>query len=328
MSSEIKNPHDLIFKQCLSDQRIATDFLRQHLPDFLFKKLDIKSLRRCSGSLIDDTLKLSTADVVYEANFGQRQGYIIFLLEHQSTVDRLMPFRMLEYTVKLIRKYIDNDKNLKELPIVYSMVFYQGQKIYDGPTDIFDLFGESVDLAKECMFKPFHLVDLSQIDDEILLSQFLIGAIEFVWKHAQNMDVIELMQRFSDLLLLTKEPWLHKLRLNLLKYILEVNKHTDDQTIERVIQMLPESNGVENRSIADYLRQQGFEKGIEKGIEKGFEKARKEYASLLIALLVEKFGPLSQIERMRIMKAPTEQLMDWTKQVLRAKKLNDIFKKS
>ncbi|MHA2040139.1 MAG: Rpn family recombination-promoting nuclease/putative transposase [Promethearchaeota archaeon] len=36
--------------------------------------------------------------MLYTAQFGQRQGYLYLLVEHQSTPDKLMPYRLLKYS--------------------------------------------------------------------------------------------------------------------------------------------------------------------------------------------------------------------------------------
>ena len=59
-------------------------------------------------------------------------GFIVFgeiyfiLLELQSKVDNMMPYRILEYMVEIWRKDRKNNKN-KELPLIVPCVLYTGK---------------------------------------------------------------------------------------------------------------------------------------------------------------------------------------------------------
>lgn len=323
--SEIKNPHDRVFKRCMADPRVARDFLQQHLPERILKIIDLDMVEYCSESLIDESLKLSVADLVYRVNFGGREGFILTLIEHQSKVDPLMPFRILEYVVKLMARHLAAS-NKKELPIVYTMVLYQGQKRYDGPIDIFDMFGEHRELARECLFKPFQLIDLSQIPDEVLFGSVFAGGMEFIMKHARTMDFMILLKYLVDSLLLIRDPGAHDLRKILLKYILEVNQIADKATIELATKTIAEPLREEIMSAAEQLREEGRKKGIQQGVQQGIQQGRQEgEAFVLKEMLTDKFGLLSTRDVERIQKANSETLLLWVKRVLRAQTLNDVF---
>ena len=102
--------------------------------------------------------------MVYECLIDGKKSYIYFLLEHQSTPDELMAFRKLQYNVALMNQHLK--KGNKKLPVIVSLCLYNGNKSpYPHSTDVFDCF-ENIELAKELMFKPFKLIDLSVLSDE------------------------------------------------------------------------------------------------------------------------------------------------------------------
>ena len=77
-------------------------------------------------SFIDDKLKLQIADMLYSVNFGKQKGYLYVIIEQQSTVDKLMAFRLLKYIVAVMENHIKRTGD-KQLPVVYPLVFYSGK---------------------------------------------------------------------------------------------------------------------------------------------------------------------------------------------------------
>ena len=62
-----------------------------------------------------------TSDLVYRVRIQGKEMYF-FLLELQSTVDKKMPYRLLEYMFEIWRRFDKKDK----LPIIIPCVVYTG----------------------------------------------------------------------------------------------------------------------------------------------------------------------------------------------------------
>ena len=89
-----------------------------------------------------------------------------------------MPLRLLDYTVRIMRDHIDEGN--KTLPLVLPIVMYTGKASpYPYTTDIFELFNSPKD-AKELMFKPFGLIDLSSTEDKTILKQKWASLLQMV----------------------------------------------------------------------------------------------------------------------------------------------------
>ena len=103
MAEEIHNPHDLIVRAVLSDLTEASSFLQAHLPDEVSQGLNWSTLRLVEGSFVDEDLRGSEADLLYEVEHGSGQDavWLYVLLEHQSAPDRWMRFRLLKYLPNL-----------------------------------------------------------------------------------------------------------------------------------------------------------------------------------------------------------------------------------
>ena len=97
--AETATPHDAVFKTFLSCADTARDFIRLHLPTQLLQLCKLETLRLESGSYIEDDLRPYYSDVIYSLQTTTGRGYIHVLIEHQSTPDKHMAFRLLRYAV-------------------------------------------------------------------------------------------------------------------------------------------------------------------------------------------------------------------------------------
>ena len=146
MADEIHHPHDMMVRAVLSDLAEATSFLQTHLPQEVSQALSWSTLKLLEGSFVDEHLRESEADVLYEVQHvsGEASVWVYILLEHQSTSDRWMRFRLLKYCCRIwdlsFREYPDQ----RELPAIVPLVFYQGERRWSYSSEFADLFAESV----------------------------------------------------------------------------------------------------------------------------------------------------------------------------------------
>ena len=199
--SEINNPHDKFFKSAMSNHRVARAFMQQHLPASILSVTDLSTLELQKESYVDEHLSQKITDILYRAKIKDRDGYLYILTEHQSRPEPMMPFRLLDYTCQIMRHHVE-DLDQHVLPVVVPLVFYNGSKKYSHSTDIFDLFGESELLARQLLFKPFHLIDLSQIPDDTLKENAWAGVLGFMQKHIHARN---LLQRIDEIVPLLKK---------------------------------------------------------------------------------------------------------------------------
>lgn len=85
------NPHDALFKFTFSDIEHVVGELRTILPAGLVRQIDFGSLERVPETFVDEWLIGRRSDVLFSAQIGGRRAFLYLLVEHQSTVDPLMP---------------------------------------------------------------------------------------------------------------------------------------------------------------------------------------------------------------------------------------------
>lgn len=94
------NPHDAVFRKVLGEPANAASQLRAVLAPDLVAQLDLDQLEQVPASFVDRNLSWRHSDLLFTVPFNGRDAFIYVLIEHQSSTDRWMPFRMLHYMVR------------------------------------------------------------------------------------------------------------------------------------------------------------------------------------------------------------------------------------
>ncbi|WP_285277479.1 Rpn family recombination-promoting nuclease/putative transposase, partial [Escherichia coli] len=102
----------------------ARDFLDIYLPSTLRELCDLQTLKLESGSFIEDSLRASYSDVLWSLKTKEGDGYIYVVIEHQSSPDAHMAFRLMRYAMAAMQRHLDDGH--KTLPLVIPMLFYHG----------------------------------------------------------------------------------------------------------------------------------------------------------------------------------------------------------
>ena len=175
------------------------NFLLLHLPEALSAVTDLENLQLQQRSHIDDMRNESTVDILYKTTIAGHEAYLYLLLEHQSTPDELMAFRMLKYTCDIIAQYLKTTKK-KTIPLIYPMVIYHADRPYPYSTEIRDIVDAPRELVDSYFLKPFQLIDLGQIEDKELKKHAWAGVMEFALKHIFARDIMPYLRDIAELL--------------------------------------------------------------------------------------------------------------------------------
>ncbi len=202
MSNVIHKPHDKLFKLALSDRRAASEFFKTYLPLAILKKIDLSTLEMENAKFINEFFKDSEADIIYKAKFRDKNLYLYLHCEHQSTVDDLIAVRLRNYQMLMIDGHLKQFPDLPA-PLIYSMIYYTGQDLWDASLEIFSFFGEHQNLARQWSVEPYRLLELKAIPDQDIQQRRYWGLAEYALKHRRNPNFKE----FLGVLL----PWLKRL---------------------------------------------------------------------------------------------------------------------
>src|SRR5262245_52206582 len=150
MPKLIHQPHDKLFKQSMADIRVAKNFFETNLPSHMSNEIKLETLKLNKHTFIDSTFQTTEADVLYTVNTNKGLAYLYLLCEHQTEIDDQIAFRLLVYTARIMDMHLKQNPK-SPLPIVYPMVIYTGEKEWESSKDIFDLFQENADLARQIL---------------------------------------------------------------------------------------------------------------------------------------------------------------------------------
>lgn len=277
----VPNPHDRFFRGSLSDPRVSREFMETHLPAHIKALVDLNTLEMCSGTFVDEILQLHLSDVLFSVKWkGGKPGYIYTLLEHQRDPEDVMPFRALQYKVKIMDQHY---KEHGELPIVYTLVIYNGKRKYPYSTDLFDLFGEHRSLAEQTLLTPFDLLDLSQIPDEDLKQKMWSGMMELSLKHSTERDLVPFIKSLIQMIRRLEQAGGAGYVRTAFHYLFLVGEIRNAESLKQVIhnQLSPQLE--ENvMTIAELFRQEGRQIGKQIGKQIGHQEAMQEVASRLL----------------------------------------------
>ncbi|APH92623.1 Rpn family recombination-promoting nuclease/putative transposase [Salmonella enterica] len=265
--------HDGLFKLFLREPDTARDFLAVHLPADIRAQVRLDTLKLEPGSFVDQKLRELHSDVLYSVETAEgHAGYIYCLVEHQSTADRMMAWRMMRYSMAVMDAHLK--KGNDTLPVVVPLLFYQGTvRPYPYSTDWMDCF-DAPALAREVYSRPWPLVDVSVMEDSDLQSHRRMALLELVQRDIRHRDAASLLRDVVQLIRLAGNT--REQVEAVLCYII-YNGMTSESITPFLYELageIPEYKELIMGTIAQQLKEEGIQLGIQQGIEQGIEQAR------------------------------------------------------
>ncbi|UYW75356.1 Rpn family recombination-promoting nuclease/putative transposase [Pseudocitrobacter faecalis] len=249
-------PHDAIFKTFLRHGETARDFLEAHLP-LLRPHCNLDTLKLEPESFLDEKLRSRYSDVLYSLQTGNGAGYIYVIIEHQSSPDDHMAFRLMRYAIAAMQRHLDIGH--KTIPLVIPILFYHGvESPYPHSMDWIDEFDDP-DLARQVFYNAFPLVDITVTPDDDIMQHRRMALLELLQKHIRQRDLSGLLEQLVTLLLLgyTTETQLKAL----VSYMfVEGNTENCSALLEKLAQRAPKHRET-LMTIAEQLEQKGREEG-------------------------------------------------------------------
>ncbi|EAM4883788.1 Rpn family recombination-promoting nuclease/putative transposase [Salmonella enterica] len=276
--------HDGLFKLFLREPDTARDFLAVHLPADIRSQVRLDTLKLEPGSFVDQKLRELHSDVLYSVETAEgHAGYIYCLVEHQSTADRMMAWRMMRYSMAVMDAHLK--KGNDTLPVVVPLLFYQGTvRPYPYSTDWMDCFDVPA-LAREVYSRPWPLVDVSVMEDSDLQSHRRMALLELVQRDIRHRDAASLLRDVVQLIRLAGNT--REQVEAVLCYII-YNGMTSESITPFLYELageIPEYKELIMGTIAQQLKEEGIQLGIQQGIEQARLVAQQKLLETAYALL-------------------------------------------
>jgi len=280
------------------------------------------------------------SDLLYRARCEHKEIYVYLLLEHQSTNDPLMPFRLLVYMVRIWERHVRQHRGTARLPAILPMVVHHSRDGWTAPTS----FAEIIDLEPETLLAigahvpdfRFLLDDLRTASDASLRARAMsaLGRLSlFCLRHAPEPDkIVQRLGRWLELLREIRSTPGGSDALELIwRYLFTISAPSaPEDLVERLLSVVGVEGQEEVVTAAEQLiargRKEGLEKGLEKGREEGLEEGRAmERRNMLLEQLRARFGALPRSAAARVRAADPAQLKRWLVRVVTAPTLADVL---
>jgi hypothetical protein len=241
-----------------------------------------------------------------------------------------MAHRLLRYQVRIWDRWRTEHPKARTLPGIIPVVMYHGATQWPEARSFDDLLDVPADVrpAIEPHLVRFTYVlnDLSQIADDELregaMRTALARLVAMCFKHAPTRaDFLQILGRWIDIVReVARAPnGLEALAL-VMRYILEVNEHVRPEALQALFER---DLGPEAKDAIMTAGQQLIEQGRQQGIEQGRQQGRQQ---LLLLLLRQRFGDaVDRLVEQRVAAASIEQVEIWSKRVLSAATLAELF---
>lgn len=251
-----------------------------YLPAPFLAICELDSLQLVSGSFVEEDLRASYSDILYSLRTRHGAGYVYALIEHQSTPDKLMAFRLLRYALAAMQRHLDAGHDT--LPLVVPILFYHG-KVSPWPwaRNWQQLFADPA-LAKALYSNDFPLVDLTVMPDNQIARHRRMAMLELLQKHIRHRDLAELQ---VPLIALMTQGYLTKAQLNtLLRYMFQAGTTEHPGALIRTLAAQSPRHKELMMTIAEWLE----EKGRKQGQQEGEQEATRSIAARMLARGLER----------------------------------------
>ena len=258
--------HDKMFKEMLSDKKSTVDFINS----FLHLNLVEDDIEKYEKEFRTSEFSNVEADVVYKI----KNKNVFILIEHQSSVDYKMSYRIMRYKYAIIESAIDK-KRLKEksyrIPMVIPIVLYTGKRKWKKLL-INDIEEKVEGYAENWL--GYTLIDVNEFSKEELLADNLIITKAMLIEKSKNKE--ELYKNIEEVINIQKEKKAFD-NLQLEKLITYELSETEDKNImhefiekirniEGSGEIMTNASRIINREIRKQ-RKAGLEQGLRQGIK-------------------------------------------------------------
>ncbi len=290
--------HDGLAKRILTDPIAAYEFISHYLPESCKELLDLTTINVEKESFVEEDLKQKFSDVVFSIKMkNKEEAFIYTLIEVEVSPKYWTAFKLWKYVFLLLERH--KTAKQEKLPLVIPIVLYHGNRPFNAPRNLWDLFGHPI-LAKELMGGDYQLVNLYAMPDEQIKQKEHLGMLEYFMKYIYQRDMLKLwdafLENFKSCILLDKEKGYIYIR-SFLWYSNSKLPEDKQPVLEKIItKHLPREDKKDiMRTIAQKYRDEGIQIGRTKGKLEGKLEGKEERNIEIAKSMLQKGYPLEDI---------------------------------
>ncbi|MCA9550719.1 MAG: Rpn family recombination-promoting nuclease/putative transposase [Myxococcales bacterium] len=336
------SPHDTLFHLAFSEPEVARAELLALLPPQVSARLELDALTQVTNRTVSTRLRSLFTDVLYRVPVrGDDEVFVWFLLEHQSTADRLMPFRVLQYEVDRWATHLRSRAGRRSgrLPMVVPVVILHDpagrrlparlSELYEGPRDLVALLAP---LLPDFAYLVDDLPSLAE-DDIESRSASAVYRLALWLLRSRGEGAADRFEAYREAFarLADEEKWAFADAF--LVYAMRTSSEVEPVVLRAARAASPKLTegvmGIWQQKIDEGRaegvaqgREQGLEQGREQGLEQGLHHGR---VAMLLEQLAGRFGPVPTDVAQHVQAGSAEELRRWGLRLLTARTLAGVF---
>jgi predicted transposase/invertase (TIGR01784 family) len=326
-------PHDALFRLTFERPEHTSGMLRALLPAELTARVDWSSLALVPGSFRDEELRDSETDVLFGAKLSDgREALFYLLVEHQSSVDPMMAWRLVRYAVRVLERWQREHPGARRLPAVFPFVVAHAERAWTSVTsllELYDLDAEARDaLAPWLLSQRYAFYDLSAVSSEVLRSRLAASALAratlFLLQRSRSAeDLLEELRQWASVLREVRAAPTGADDLVMLMVYTQLTAEVEPAALRGLLRDTVGAEEEETMSAAEKLLAQiGPAKWLQKGRDEGRVEERVE---VLLRLLARRFGPLGPVVEQRVRTASVPEIDSFLDRVVDAATLDEVL---
>jgi len=283
--NQINNPHDTGYRHLFASKKAFLQLIRSFIKHGWAEQIDEASLELVNRTFVLQDFQDKEADVVYRAKIKDREVIFYVLMELQSSVDFLIPYRLLLYMNEIWRSIFKDvpraeaERKDFRLPAIVPIVLYNGKDSWTVPLnfketlDSHQLFGDYlVDFR-------YFLINVHGYSEDELMELSNLVSVVFMLDRVEELE--DILECFHKSIAVIKKLSLEEFQLlkSWSQFILARNLPQEGR--EEITRILDESSPEEVDKMISNV-EKVIKKSVEDAEKQGIEKRNMEIAKRML----------------------------------------------
>ncbi|MCP4054227.1 MAG: Rpn family recombination-promoting nuclease/putative transposase [Mesoflavibacter sp.] len=283
--------HDSYLRKQFRQIDFARSYFQENLPESFQKIVDWDTLRLAPDDFVNKALKNRRTDILYLINAKRLEIFLHLHVEHQRKVDMDMPIRLMLYMANIWSQHRAQYPK-KPIPLVYSMVIYQGKRKWTAARTLHDYLKVPKDLKDFVPNFKYGLMHLKGLADDEIKGILMVRLVLLIMKYIDSPDLNQILEeRVLPLVksLLESKSGLEIIQ-DMLYYLADKGKFLDEEKTVKLFQSIKTTEPIQElmMTLGEKWEARGETNGKIQMIEKLLaSKFRKENAQLWLKKLAQ-----------------------------------------
>jgi len=306
MSEVLHDFHDRSYKDLFSHPEMIKDLLTGFVQEDFIEDIDFSDFQKVGTTYILEEYQKRETDLIIRLNLKGQEAYLYILIELQSTPDKYIALRVLEYLLTFYQDLLKQKKDLPDkLPSVFPIVLYTGKDPFNCAVSLEELIDKPYKrLMKYVPRFEYYKIAINEINEgkygeligleNIVAACFNLVRAEKKEKTLEAFErLVEISKEHRDYLIRAIEMWLRQFFKRKGIEVGEISLSGGRTMIEDVI---------------DQIYEEGIVKGKQEGILEGVEKGKLDMAKKLLkkGFSIEELADIAEVQVEELKKALAE----------------------